>query len=59
MTIYACAICKNPLDNTVKHIIAYVDGKEIYSKFCKDCIKRHWMNFKNDRPEIFNILNKE
>lgn len=53
-----CNGCKNPMDHSIKHIIAYVNGKEIYSKYCTVCTKQHWIDFRDTNHELFKSLTK-
>lgn len=56
MNLDRCVSCNSLFTPLVKHIIAYVDGKSIHSKFCKTCIKKHYEEFKENHPTLFKSL---
>ena len=59
MHLDQCVGCGASFTPNIKHIIAYVNGQSIYSKFCKICIKKHWEEFAKDHPELFKSIQKE
>ena len=54
-----CLHCGKPMDHNIKHIMAYKNRQPIYSNFCKNCIKAHWLEFKKNHLEMWRVLNEK
>ncbi len=56
MNLERCVSCNSLFTPLIKHVIAYVNGKSIHSKFCKVCTKKHWEEFAKNHPDLMKSL---
>lgn len=56
MNLLPCVGCGEIIKGAIKHVVAYAEGKPIYSAFCTICIKAYWTRFKNNHPHLWRSL---